>query len=66
MNKTGSENDSSIHSSEEGQICYKRMGEKGLNYQLLFQVFSSNETGTHSTLHSIVVMNYHIYHLFQH
>jgi hypothetical protein len=40
MNNIDSENDSSIHSSEEGQICYKRMGEKGLNYQLLFQVFS--------------------------
>ena len=59
MNNTDSENDSSIHSSEEWQISCKRMEEKGLNYQLLLEVFSPNETGTNSTLQNIVVMNYH-------
>ena len=60
MNNIDSINDCSIHSSEEGQICYKRMAEKGLNYQPLFEVFSPNETGTRSILQSIVAMNYHI------
>jgi len=60
MNNNDSENGSSTHSSEEGQICCKTMDEKGLNYQLLLEVFSPNETGTHSTLYSTLVMNYHI------
>jgi hypothetical protein len=66
MNNIDSENDSSIHSSEERQICYEGMDEKWLNYQLLFEVFSPNEIRTHSTSHSKVLMNYNIYHLFQH